>query len=108
MYMVIATENNVLEEKCHKRVHAIVDSHRKRPCANTPSLEGLSHCSFVDYVSDETNFNIPKSQITGIVKNVGISDQMRENSGPTLGGCNVVSEANKTIRQVKHVKKDDS
>lgn len=77
----MAIEENAQDEIFHKSVPVTVNSHIKRLCANVFILGELSLCSFLDFVSNETNFNIPKNRITrGVTEDV-ISDRMKKKLG---------------------------
>lgn len=78
MNLVMAREIIGQDEIFHKSVHTTVDSHIKRLCANVFSLDNLSLCSFVEYVSNETCSNTTKHQVTRDVAKFGIGDQNNE------------------------------
>lgn len=95
--MVIASEDRIQEGILHISVHANVDLHIQRLCANVFSLENLSLCSFVDRVSDETSSDITKDQIKRDFTNVYISDEMMKKVGLRINEN--VSLLTKTTRE---------
>lgn len=64
-----------------KSVYTTVDSHIIWLCGNVFCHYDLSLCSFLEYVSNETNLNIKKNpNLKGVTK-ISTSDQTKEKIG---------------------------